>query len=186
MTSIVDALLPHERRAVALVGLMIRMHGGKDGEGAFAGLGRYAVLTAGLRLCAEQSRSAGGNDLQRLHGDIHDAAFIGLRAEESPQRRMTLFSCRTPGLPQFVYRMASGRLRICPLARWRTEDVGAYIVARRLPLLAAYREEGLETRTTARLTGTAVRMGALVRLKMHHPDQYQIIIARWPELGHLQ
>ena len=33
MTSIVDALLPHERRAVALVGLMIRMHGGKDGEG---------------------------------------------------------------------------------------------------------------------------------------------------------
>lgn len=82
--------------------------------------------------------------------------------------------------------MASGRLRICPLARWRTEDVGAYIVARRLPLLAAYREEGLETRTTARLTGTAVRMGALVRLKMHHPDQYQIIIARWPELGHLQ
>lgn len=57
MTSIVDALLPHERRAVALVGLMIRMHGGKDGEGAFAGLGRYAVLTAGLRLCAEQSRS---------------------------------------------------------------------------------------------------------------------------------
>jgi hypothetical protein len=57
MQHLLDALEHHERRAVALVGLMIRMHGGKDGEGAFTGAGRYLVLAANLRLAAEQSRT---------------------------------------------------------------------------------------------------------------------------------
>ena len=77
MQTLLDALAPHERRAVALVGLMIRMHGGMDGEGAFAGVGRYGVLTSSLRLCAEQSRSVQG---------LWDRAARRLRWNIGPQR----------------------------------------------------------------------------------------------------
>ncbi|HZT90324.1 MAG TPA: hypothetical protein VFA12_20455 [Stellaceae bacterium] len=50
----IDDLTPAERRAVALVGLMIRMHGG---EGLFGGARRYGVLEARLRLAAERSHT---------------------------------------------------------------------------------------------------------------------------------
>lgn len=130
------------------------------------------------------SRRAGDDDLQRF-GAGYDAAFLGLRAQESPQRRMSLYGCRTPGLPQFVYRMATGILRVCPLAIWRTEDVGAYIVTRDLPVLRAYRD-GLEARTTARLTKTAAKMGALSRLRSRDPDAYFRMVERWPELRSIE
>lgn len=129
-----------------------------------------------------ESRKAGVGDLQRM-AEGHDCSFIGLRAEESKRRRFSLYYHRTDGLPRFLYRMADGRLRACPMARWRTADIHAHIVTRDLPLLDAYREEGIKTRTTARLTGTAVRMGALARLREHHRDRYNALIARWPELA---
>lgn len=129
-----------------------------------------------------ESRKAGVGDMQRLNAAC-DCSFIGLRAEESPQRKMSLYGCRTEGLPRFVYRMANGRLRACPLARWLTADIEAHVVAHDLPLLHAYAEDGIATRTTARLTGTSVRMGTLRRLKEHHRDQYNAIILRWPELA---
>lgn len=46
-----------ERRAIALIGLAIRIHGGRDGDGLFTGTSRYAVLEQRLRLAAERSRS---------------------------------------------------------------------------------------------------------------------------------
>lgn len=49
------SLPPPEQRAVALVGLMIRMHGGKDGDGLFSGVSRYEALIGRLRLAAERS-----------------------------------------------------------------------------------------------------------------------------------
>lgn len=76
MTSLVESLQPHERRAVAIVGLMIRMHGGKDGDGAFTGVGRYGILTINIRLCAEQSRSV---------RDFWDRAARRLRWSIGPQ-----------------------------------------------------------------------------------------------------
>lgn len=54
---LLDDLTPAERRAIALIGLMIRLHGGKDGEGRFAGVARYGTLEARLRLAAERSRT---------------------------------------------------------------------------------------------------------------------------------
>lgn len=54
---VVGALAPAERRALALVGLMLRLHGGRDGEGLFSGVSRYAVLEQRLRLAAERSRT---------------------------------------------------------------------------------------------------------------------------------
>lgn len=60
MQSLVESLDYPAKRAVSLVGMMIKMHGGKDGDGAFQGVGRYGVLTSAVRLCAEQSRSVQG------------------------------------------------------------------------------------------------------------------------------
>lgn len=57
MTSIIDGLSPTEQRAVAVVGLIIKMRGGHEGQGAFTGPGRYGVLSARLRLCAERAAS---------------------------------------------------------------------------------------------------------------------------------
>jgi len=57
MSAIVDDLTPAERRAVALIGLAIRMHGGREGDGLFTGMSRYAVLEQRLRLSAERSRT---------------------------------------------------------------------------------------------------------------------------------
>lgn len=131
-----------------------------------------------------ESRKAGVGDLEHLHKEENfDLAFIGLRAEESPNRRMSLMKCRTEGLPQFIYRMKDGRIRCCPLAQWKTADVGAYLISRGIPFLENYHEEGLQARTTARLTGTAVRMGTLRRLKEQHIEHYNAIITRWPELS---
>lgn len=129
-----------------------------------------------------ESRKAGVGDLQHM-ANGRDCSFIGLRAEESRTRRVSLYCHRTEGLLQFLYRMTDGRLRACPMARWRTADVHAHVVTRGLPLLEAYIEEGISTRTTARLTGTAVRMGALARLREHHRDRYNALIVRWPELS---
>lgn len=57
MTAIVDDLTLAERRAVALIGLAIRLHGGRAGDGMFTGVTRYAVLEQRLRLAAERSRT---------------------------------------------------------------------------------------------------------------------------------
>lgn len=57
MTSIIDGLSQTEQRAIAVVGLIIKMRGGIDGQGAFTGPGRYGVLSARLRLCAERAAS---------------------------------------------------------------------------------------------------------------------------------
>lgn len=129
-----------------------------------------------------ESRKSGVGDIHKLNA-TGDCSFIGLRAQESPVRRISLYGCKTEGLPRFLYRMKEGRLRACPLARWRDEDIAAHIVSRELPMMAAYHEEGIKTRTTGRLTGTAVRMGTLRRLRDYHREQYNAIIARWPELA---
>ena len=55
--SIIEKLRPPERRAVALVGLIVKMRGGIEGQGAFTGPGRYGVLSARMRLCAERAAS---------------------------------------------------------------------------------------------------------------------------------
>lgn len=133
-----------------------------------------------------EQRKAGRGDLDKLNIGDWDAVFIGLRAEESSVRRLNLYGSRTEGLPPFCYRYKSGvresMIRIAPLARWTTRDVAAYIHTNQIPLLREYREMGVQSRTTARLTGDAVRQGALARLRMQDPRKWQILVDRFPEL----
>lgn len=57
IAALVAELTPGEQRAIALLGLMIRWHGGRDGDGLFTGPGRYEVLAGRVRETATMSRS---------------------------------------------------------------------------------------------------------------------------------
>jgi len=123
-----------------------------------------------------EQRKAGRNDIARLLPDDHDGAFLGLRDEESNARRM---ATRKHGA---IRRHADGFYVICPLHDWRIADVGAVLAESGAPLLSAYTTEGLETRTTMRLTGDAVRQGGVVQLRMRDKAAYNILVLRFPEL----
>lgn len=130
-------------------------------------------------------RMAGRGDLRRLLPGDHDAVFLGLRAEESGRRRIAL-SRRFPGTRHATRTITvPGRrmLRIAPLADWTVDDVAAYVTVHQLPMLTAYEREGFAARTTARLTGDAVREGALILLRDRDPAAYNHLLARFPEVA---
>lgn len=133
-----------------------------------------------------EQRKAGNKDLQSLTGDSHDCIFMGLRKEESKPREISLTRCRTEGYPAYTYKYMQGAnagvIRCCPLATWTTSDIAAYIVANGLPTLDWYKTLGIEGRTTARLTGDAVRQNVMVYIKNKNPDGYNKLIKRFPEL----
>ncbi|MCL6479876.1 MAG: phosphoadenosine phosphosulfate reductase family protein [Peptococcaceae bacterium] len=133
----------------------------------------------------DEQRKAGRHDLELLNDRSFDCIFMGLRAEESRQRKISLYQSQTEGLPYFCYRYVAGErrnmVRCCPLGRWTTMDVGAYIVEHGLPYLDWYDHQGFEGRTTARLTGDAVRQYALTWLKKNKPDSWNKLSQRFPE-----
>lgn len=132
-----------------------------------------------------EQRKAGRHDLELLNDRSFDCVFMGLRMEESRARSISLKQNQTPGLPPFCYRYVRGKrlnmIRCCPLASWTTKDVGAYIVEHNLPYLDWYGFSGFEGRTTARLTGDAVRQNALFWLKKNKPENFAILAQRFPE-----
>lgn len=134
-----------------------------------------------------EQRKAGKRDLELLNDRRFDGIFMGLRMQESRHRLISLSRSQTPGLPPFCYRYQAGRrqdmIRCCPLARWQTEDVGAYLVEHGIPYLYWYDYQGFEGRTTARLTGDAVRQGALFWIKKHDPDKWGVLLRRFPEFS---
>jgi len=121
-------------------------------------------------------RKAGRRDIAKLLPGGHDGAFLGLRDEESNARRM---ATRKYGP---IRRHADGLYVICPLFAWRLADVGAVLAECGAPLLSAYEAEGLDARTTMRLTGDAVRQGGVVHLRMRDKAAYNALIRRFPEL----
>jgi len=133
----------------------------------------------------DEQRKAGRRDMELLNDSSFDCIFMGLRAEESRTRQISLAKNQTEGLPRFCHRYKTGKrkdmIRCCPLANWTTEDVGAYIVEYGLPYLDWYDHQGFEGRTTARLTGDAVRQYTLTWLKKHKPDSWNRLSQRFPE-----
>ena len=105
----------------------------------------------------DEQRKAGRGDLEKLNIGSWDGIFMGLRTQESRIRQISLAKQQTPGLPMFCFRYKTGKrkdmIRCCPIARWETIDVGAYLIANDLPWLEWYDYQGFEGRTTARLTG---------------------------------
>lgn len=108
-----------------------------------------------------------------------DGSFVGLRAEESRVRKMRL------GRDGPVAHVRStGMWRICPLARWRTEDVAAYVVSRDLPTLEAYHRKGFEARTSSRVPRDqhSIRREALFDLRQHNPAAWAQLAQLYPEV----
>ncbi len=133
----------------------------------------------------DEQRKAGRGDMELLNDRKFDGVFMGLRAEESRPRKISLYKNQTQGLPHFCYRYIAGKrvsmIRCCALGRWATKDVGAYIVEHGLPYLDWYDHSGFEGRTTARLTGDAVRQNALFWLKKNKPENFAVLAQRFPE-----
>ena len=134
-----------------------------------------------------EQRKAGNKDMELLNDQEYDCIFMGLRAGESRNRKISLYNCQDKDLPPFCHRYVTGKrrdmIRCCPLAQWSTEDVGAYILQHDIPFLDWYalHERGFKERTTARLTGDAVRQNALFWLKKYKPDNFYKLANRFPE-----
>lgn len=111
-----------------------------------------------------------------------DGQFVGLRADESRARTITLAA------HGHLYRTAAGYWRSCPLARWTTLDVAAYVITHNIPTLSAYTRHGFEARTSSRVPRAAhsIREQALQRLREDDPAAYQQLADMFPEINQPQ
>lgn len=131
-------------------------------------------------------RKAGRRDIQTLDNTQYDGVFMGLRKQESRGRCISLAQCRSKDLPRGMYKYknrARDYYRMCPLADWKIEDIGAYIVSNKIPTLNWYKKFGYEGRTTARLTGDSIRQNSLFFIKANNPEGYYKLLKRFPELN---
>lgn len=131
----------------------------------------------------DEQRKAGRRDIQSIDNAEYDGVFMGLRIQESRGRAITLRMCKSEGLPSGAYKYkAREYYRFCPLEYWRDMDIGAYLTGYNIPILDWYDKYGFGARTTARLTGDAVRQNVIFYLKVHKPESYAILTQRFPEL----
>lgn len=108
--------------------------------------------------------------------------FLGLRKQENNYRRAHLNSFGT------LFYSEKDQLWHCnPIADWKTEDVWAYIVSRRLKYNLAYdklAEIGVDLehqRIGPFATERATEMGALAVLRRGWPDEYLRFVNNHPE-----
>lgn len=87
--------------------------------------------------------------LDAMHEDW-DSFFVGIRAEESVPRRITL---RKYG--QF-HKLSNGRVKISPMAWWGEDDISAYVISNNIPTLDKYVFEGFSARTTSGIPRTNI------------------------------
>lgn len=107
----------------------------------------------------------------------HDSYFVGLRADESVERRITL---KTHG---DYYLNKQGKTRICPVAWWNTKDIATYILTNDLPTLNTYKEFGFDERTTAAIPSKFPRE-SLANIKARDIQAYNQILQLLPDLKH--
>lgn len=131
----------------------------------------------------KESRDAGDRDLQEMvERTDFDGWYWGLAKEESRARAITL-STRWKGQPHpAIFRYTGGKYRCCPLMHWRVDDLAAYIATHDLPLLDAYRRQGLEARTVARLTRRALANGFAVAGRHYNLAMLNALATRFPEV----
>lgn len=106
--------------------------------------------------------------------------FVGIRAEESKPRRITLMK------HGMYYRYENSIMyRAAPLAWWSTEDIAAYTYLHQLPTLNTYKHSGMMSRTTSGLADDnfGFRSAQLLRLKQTDIFRYNKLIAQYPQLA---
>lgn len=103
-------------------------------------------------------------------------SFIGLRAEESSARRITL------GVHGLLHVGRDGFARCCPIGRWQLADVAARVVENDLPMLSAY-AAGIGERTVARVPRELVRDSFLSELRERDMTGFREVLNLYPELA---
>jgi 3'-phosphoadenosine 5'-phosphosulfate sulfotransferase (PAPS reductase)/FAD synthetase len=104
----------------------------------------------------------------------YDSYFIGLRAEESKGRRITL---KHHGM---FYKMSDGLTRISPVAFWKTSDIAAYCVFNDIPTLDKYKVQGFEARTTAGIS-SKMPHESLIYMRQHNVDAFNKVLLLMPD-----
>lgn len=92
-----------------------------------------------------------------------DGHFVGLRAQESRNRRIAL--ARHGILHCYRSGHSAGHWRCAPLAWWSVDDIAAQLYLSEAPLLDTYYAEGLEARTSTRLPRSEARDDAIAMLQ---------------------
>lgn len=110
---------------------------------------------------------------------------MGLRIEESKARKMTIIRKSHNEIGYRIMKYKGGKrrdmYRCCPVADWTATEIMLYTKEKELKLLDVY-ENGEQTRTTARLTGDAVRNNTLFWIQKTKPENWNKLIKLIPEL----
>lgn len=109
-------------------------------------------------------------------GDF-DAFYVGIRAQESFGRRVSL---KTYG---DFHRTVDGVAKICPMAWWSERDIAAYIITNKLPFLHKYQSEGFSARTTAGIPRTHINE-TLTSLRQRDVTAFNALQMIFPEVKH--
>lgn len=121
--------------------------------------------------------------------DLHrnyPVCFLGLRAEESINRRRSLKSYGL--IHQYTTGNLAGSYRVCPLGWWGWRDIWAYIVTNELPYLKAYDQVDFgahDSRTTCHISKSTNKQRQATRLesfKTLSPEYYNYLKVNYPEM----
>lgn len=129
----------------------------------------------------KETRDIGSRDIQEMDGGRYGGVIMGLSRDESFARRVSIAKNNTDW--KTIYKYKNGRYRCTPIQHWKKIDLAAYISTHGIPLLSAYRQYGLDGRTTARITRNCAEMNGLVDLKNRDLEAYNRICERFPELS---
>lgn len=156
-------------------------------------LAEYIEWCREIGLPHERSKSTRGKVVSEIKRDVAsqwclehgmEAQAMGLRIEEGGPRARVLRR-RGP-----IYSIASGDVRVCPLAYWSSRDVWAFIFSRELPYCSCYDcETHGATRETIRNTGwlstDGAERGRIAWLRAHYPEQYRQLVTAFPHVAAL-
>ncbi len=104
-----------------------------------------------------------------------DSFFIGIRAEESFGRRVSLKKYGA------FYKLKNGRIKISPVAWWKTIDISSYILDNNIPYLNKYSKEGFGARTTSGVPRTHVSE-CLSSLKSRDINSFNKLCRMFPDV----
>ncbi len=106
-----------------------------------------------------------------------DSYFVGIRAEESFGRRLSL---KTHG---DFYLNKNGRVRICPMSWWSTRDIETYTLINCLPILNKYKLKGIKSRTSSGIPRTNINE-CLSSLKSMDINSFNKLCEIFPDARH--
>lgn len=110
----------------------------------------------------------------RLSEGEYLSFFVGIRAEESKGRRISL---KVHGQ---YHLLKNGKTKISPMAWWKEKEIAAYMLVNDLPMLDKYSFEGVSARTTSGIARTHLRE-TLTSLRSRDITRFNQLIKLFPD-----